>query len=365
MAALRARRSFLITVGAMAPALLGLPRLARAAAQCGAGVLVGAPMGPRQALLQEVLAPVLAPSGLVPVYQTSGALAQRTRIRAEVGARHPTLDVVVLRDLDLHAIHADGGLAPVDAQAVPRSAHLLAPLKSPSALTYAWTGLVLVYNKGKFKTPPDALAALAEPVATDAAKDQGKDDGKDNGRDHIGLLDGMAGTLAMAGALAAGKGASDLEAGRAWLATLHDPGARAYADESALAEGFRKGRVRAALVWRSTALQWKKDGLDLVSVVPREGLIPTLFQAAPVAAGPNRACAAAYLDALLDPTVQQALATRLLLTPSVDDAALPQDGPAVAFTPEELARVVQRDLDLLVRSEAGLKDFWRKTFHAE
>ncbi|MFC4276830.1 ABC transporter substrate-binding protein [Achromobacter aloeverae] len=369
MAALRARRSFLITAGAIAPALLGLPRLAGAAAQCGAGVVVGMPAGPRQALLHEVLDPLLAPAGLVPAYQTASALAQRTRIRAEMGARHPSLDLVVLRDRDLHAIRAEGGLAPVDAQAVPRSAQLLPPFKSLPALVHAWTGLVLVYDKSKFKTPPDSLAALLAPAVQEGGDKDAKERQERERQEReklgvIGLLDGMAGALAVAGSLAAGKGAADLDAGRAWLTALHEQGARAYADDAALAQAFRQGRVRAALAWRSTVLQWKKDGLTLDTVVPREGLVPTLFQAAPVAAGPDRACAAAYLNALLDPKVQQACADRLYLAPAVDDAALPPETQAAAFTPEEVARVVSRDMDLLARAETDLETFWRTTFHA-
>ncbi|OZI34076.1 hypothetical protein CAL29_10995 [Bordetella genomosp. 10] len=368
MAASRARRSFLTTAAALAPALLGLPRLARAAAQCGAGVVVGMPAGPRQALLHEVLDPLLAPAGLVPAYQTASALAQGTRIRAEIGARRPTLDLVVLRDRDLHAIQAEGGLASVDAQAVPRGAHLLAPFKSSSALVHAWTGLVLVYDKSRFKTPPDSLAALVEPATQDAAsRDAGVKDGgsaASAAKDHVGLLDGMAGTLAVAGSLALGKGAADLDAGRTWLTALQGQGARAYADEAALARGFRRGQVRAALVWRATALQWKKDGLALDSAVPREGLIPLLYQAAPVAAGPDRACAAGYLDALLDPKVQQAFAARLYLAPATDDAALPPETQAAAFAPAEIERVVKRDMDALARAEADLNAFWSKTFHA-
>lgn len=376
------RRDILIAAGAMAPALLGLPGLARAAAQCGAGVVVGMPTGPRQALLHEVLDPLLAPAGLVPVYQTASALAQRTRIRAEIGARRPTLDLVVLRDRDLQTIQSEGGLAAIDAQAIARSAQLSAPFKGLPAITHAWTGLVLVYDKSKFKTPPDSLAALvqapavengagqeagqasAKESAKDSAKDGGRKDGAVQAKDHIGLLDSMAATLAVAGALAAGKGAADLDAGRAWLTTLHEQGARAYADDAALARAFRHGQVRAALVWRSTVLQWKKDGLDLASAVPREGLIPMLFQAAPVAAGPDRACAAAYLNALLDPKVQQAFAARLFLAPTIDDAALPPETQAVAFAPAEVERMVKRDMDLLARSEADLNTFWSKTFHS-
>ncbi|WP_233237509.1 extracellular solute-binding protein [Bordetella sp. LUAb4] len=380
-----ARRSFLLHASALglAPALLGLPGLARAAAQCGNGVLVGMPTGARQALLHEVLDPLLAPAGLVPVYQTASALAQRTRIRAEVGARRPSLDLVVLRDRDLHAIQSEGGLAAIDAQAVPRMAQLSTPFKGLPAITHAWTGLVLVYDKSKFKTPPDSLAALVETPAAEsgAGKDAAQESGRNSSansakdgtakasaeaaaKDHIGLLDGMAATLAVAGSLAVGKGAADLEAGRAWLTALHEQGARAYADDAALARAFRHGHVRAALVWRSTVLQWKKDGLDLPSVVPREGLIPALFQAAPVAAGPDRACAAAYLNALLDPTVQQAFAARLYLTPTIDDAALPPETQAVAFAPAEVERIVKRDLDLLARSETDLNTFWSKTFHS-
>jgi len=361
------RRAFLLNASALglAPALLGLPGVARAAAQCGSGVLVGMPTGARQALLHEVLDPLLAPAGLVPVYQTASALAQRTRIRAEVGARRPTLDLVVLRDRDLHAIQSEGGLAAIDAQAVPRTAQLSGPFKGLPAITHAWTGLVLVYDKNKFKTPPDSLAALVEPapVAAPGTESGAKVPAAD-AKDHIGLLDGMAATLAVAGSLAAGKGAADLEAGRAWLTALHEQGARAYADDAALARAFRHGHVRAALVWRSTVLQWKKDGLDLPSLVPREGLIPALFQAAPVGAGPDRACAAAYLNALLDPSVQQAFAARLYLTPTIDDAALPPESQAVAFAPEEVERIVKRDMDLLARSDADMNTFWSKTFHS-
>jgi putative spermidine/putrescine transport system substrate-binding protein len=344
------RRSFLINTGAvmLSPGLLTLPARAYAAAQCGTGVRVGCPGGEYLHLLQQNVDPLLVPAGLVPAYDAGSGLGMQTKMRAEIGGRRSTLDVVILRAAAMYQAHADGTTAPFNAGAVPNLSRVVGPLKLDYAVPQAFTALVLVYAEGKFKTAPTGLDALLDPAS----------------KGRIGIGRGLAAALPLAGALAAGKTPGDAEAANGFLQALKQQSPTIYASGDELAAAFKSGEVWAAVAWKADMLAWKKNGTRVVAIVPKEGMVAKVFQAAQAAGSRDQACAAAYLNALLDPAAQRAFAQGLGYAPVIGDAAglPPEVQDAVGFSSADVDRLVKVDENLLAKNHSALADSWRNAF---
>jgi putative spermidine/putrescine transport system substrate-binding protein len=343
------RRSFLISTGALmlSPGLLTLPAGARAAAQCGTGIRVGCPGGEYLHLLQQSVDPLLAAAGLVPAYDAGSGLGMQTKMRAEAGGRRSTLDVVILRAAAMYQAHADGTTAPLNAGAVPNLSRVLGPLNLDYAVPQAFTALVLVYGEDRFKTAPTGLDVLLDPA--------------NKGR--IGIGRGLAAALPLAGALAAGKTPGDVDAANAFLQTLKQQSPTIYASGEALGAALKRGDVWAAVAWKADMLGWKKNGTRAVAIVPKEGMVARVFQAAQAAGSRDQACAAAYLNALLDPTAQRAFAQGLGYAPVIGNAGLPPEvQDAVGFSSADVDRLVKLDESLLAKNQSALAESWRNAF---
>lgn len=343
------RRSFLISAGGavLAPAVWCLPRPARAAGACGSGVVVGTWGGDYQRLLHENIDPLLAGAGLTPTYDVGSALARQTKMRAERDARRATLDVSLLRDNDMYQMYAEGATTNVDAQQVPNLANVMAQFKRKYAVPHIFSALVLVYDKSRFKTPPDSLNAVMDPAC----------------KGRTGLVDDQYDYLVLAGALASGGTVKDLDLGRKFLGALKAQAPKIYPSTDALAAALKSGDVWITVTWKARALQWKKAGLQVEYVVPKEGALPATFEATVAAGSRNKDCAASYLNAMLDPKAQRAFAETMGYAPTVSNAGLPPElQQAVGFSGPELDRLVQVDFDLLMKNKGALLDFWNKEF---
>jgi putative spermidine/putrescine transport system substrate-binding protein len=333
----------------LSPCLSAVPGFARAAAQCGAGVRVAGPGGDYQRVLQQGVDPLLAAAGLTPVYDSGSSLGMQTKLRAEAGGRQSTLDVVLMSAAAMYQTHAEGGIAALDASSVPNLAHVLAPLKSEYAVAQSYTGLVLIYGEGRFKTPPTGLDVLLDLAS----------------KGHIALGRDLSSVLPLAGALAAGKTPGDPEAAAAFLQQLKDQAPSIHASPDTLAADLKSGKAWVALAWKADMLGWKKNGPRVTAIVPKEGLLAHVFQAAATAGSRNQACAGAYLNALLDPAAQRAFAQGLGYAPVVAEAGLaPELQEEVDFAEADLERLVRVDQGLLQRNRAALDDSWRKAFGA-
>src|SRR5690606_11652899 len=115
--------------------------------------------------------------------------------------------------------------------------------------------------------------------------------------------------------------------------------------------------------WKARALQWKKAGLPVAYVVPKEGALPATFEAGVAAGSKRRECAYTYMSAMLQPKAQRAFAEVMGYAPTVRNAGLsPELEQAVGFNGAEIDRLAQVDFDLLMKHKSELLDFWNKEF---
>ncbi|NCT96173.1 MAG: extracellular solute-binding protein [Comamonadaceae bacterium] len=344
------RRRFIQGAGAiaLAPALglAGRPALAAGEA-CSGRVVVGTWGGDYQRLLQENIDPLAKAAQLEVVYDVGAALTRQTKMRAERNARRATLDVSLLRDNDMYQMFAEGTTQAIDKALVPNLKHVLPGLSRSYAVPHIFSALVLVYDTEKVKTAPTGLAALLDASLA--------------GR--VGVVDDQYDYLTLAGSLASGKGASDLAAGQNFLREFKNNKPKVYPSVDALASALKSGEIWATVTWKARALQWKKAGLPLAFVFPREGALPATFEAAVAAGSRVGACGMGYLNAMLDARAQRAFAETMGYAPTVANAELPPSlAESVGFSRAELDRLAQVDFELLMKNKAALLAFWTKDF---
>jgi putative spermidine/putrescine transport system substrate-binding protein len=97
--------------------------------------------------------------------------------------------------------------------------------------------------------------------------------------------------------------------------------------------------------------------------VPKEGATPIVFEAAIPKNAPNKDCAYAYLDAMLDPQGQVGFAAKMGYVPTVTNAKLDAKLEAdLSFTADEQKKFVIPDLEYVAKNNAQLLDWWNREF---
>ncbi|MDS1139035.1 extracellular solute-binding protein [Pusillimonas sp. SM2304] len=342
------RRHFIKTASSLTLAT-AVPSLSWAAGSCGKDLVVGTWGGDYQRLLQQNIDPLVKPDGINVVYDVGAALQRQTKLRAERGARRSTMDIALLRDNDMYQMAHEDTLAPLDAAALPNLQHVIPTLKTDYAIPHIFSALVLVYNTEFLKTAPESFASLLDPGL------KGK----------VGVVDDQYDYLTLAGALASGKSGDDLQAGQDFLLALRDNAPKVYPSVDALASALKSGEIWVTMTWKARALQWSKAALPVAYVFPKEGALPATFCAGLSGGGKNGACAARYLNSMLEPQAQLAFAETMGYAPTVLNATLPpslQD--SVGFNSAQLDQLVPVNFELLMQNKSQLLDFWNRQFRA-
>src|SRR5690606_35871803 len=103
--------------------------------------------------------------------------------------------------------------------AIPNLQNVIPALKTSYAVPHIFSALVLVFNTENVSTPPSGFGALLD------AGFKGK----------VGVVDDQYDYLTLAGALASGKAATDLQAGKDFLLSLRANAPKVYPSVDALA----------------------------------------------------------------------------------------------------------------------------------
>lgn len=337
------RRSFLKVSSGLALS----PMLARSAFAAEDPIVIGTWGGDYQALLgSEIAEPLMKPAHEVS-FLTGDANSRMTKLRAEKTARRPSMDIACLSDPDMYAMNAAGTLARFTPALLKNGGSILDPFRKTYAMPHMFSGLVIIYNTEFVKTPPDSFAATLDP------KYKGK----------VGLSEAIYQYNGMIGAQAAGKNASDLAAGAAFLKELKPNQPRVYPSNEAVAGALKSGEIWITCMWKARALQWKDAGVPVDFVVPKEGAIPAVFEAAIPLNNRKPDPAYAFLNFMLDSRVQLAFAKKMGYAPTTSNAGLPEDLQArVGFTPAQIEKFVKIDYERLTLERATFLEYWSKDF---
>ena len=298
------RRSFLKTASGLviAPAL-GLDALSAHAAAACPNVVVGTWGGDYLNLLEQNIGkPIIEAAGGKVTYDSAGQVERMTKLRAEKASRRGSLDVACLADLDMYDINRSGILEAVDAKLVPNLANALEALRRPYSIPHIFSAMVIVYNPEKLGTKPDSFTAALDP--------------KLKGR--VGFSDILYNFNVVSSSLAAGHKDGDMAGGVQFLRELRkSQQPKVYPSNEAVASALKSGDIWFTCMWKARALQWKKAGVPIDYVVPKEGAVPVTFEAAVPKNSQSKLCGFNYLNAMLDPRAQIGFAETMGYAPTV------------------------------------------------
>ncbi|CCE00825.1 extracellular solute-binding protein [Bradyrhizobium sp. STM 3809] len=340
------RRHFLSASAGVAALASGLPS-ARAE---GGQVVVGTWGGDYGQLLSDIIdKPIMAPKGYEIVQDVGSQDPRKTKLLAERQSRRGSMDVSCLSDSDNYIVSQSDVFEKVDAAQVKRLDKVFPELRSEIAIPHIYSAQVILYNTNQVKTPPQSFADLWDP------KWRGK----------IGLADILYPNNTLAAALAGGGGVSNLDPAEKKLMEWRSLDVKIYPSNEALAAALKSEEVWLTTMWLARGFMWKKSGIPLAHVVPKEGTPAIVFQASVPKNAKNKAGGFAYLDAMLDAKAQGGFADKMGYVPTVTDAPLPEDlAKQVSLTEAERARLLKPDYTYAAGRAQRTLDFWNKEFKA-
>jgi putative spermidine/putrescine transport system substrate-binding protein len=166
-------------------------------------------------------------------------------------------------------------------------------------------------------------------------------------------------------ALVAGGSMSNWEPARRKLLDLKGNDPKIYPSHELLAQAMKAEEVWITPMWLARGYMWKQAGLKLAHVVPEEGTIPVVFEAAVTKNAQNKANGWAYLNAMLDARAQGGFSARMGYVPTVTNAKLDAElEREISFTPEQTERFRTPDYAYQAKSNPDIFNFWNKEFKA-
>lgn len=331
---------------------------AGAAAALGAGVpvaradtsqvVVGTWGGDYGQLLSDLIdKPLLAPKGIEVLQDVANADPRKTKLLAERQSRRGSMDVACLSDSDAYLVASMNTFETVDDKKVPRLDKVFPELRTATAIPHIYSAQVILYNTNHVKAPPTSYADLWDP------KWRGK----------LGLADILYPNNTLMAALAGGGSVSNYDPAEKKLMELRSLDVKIYPSNETLAAGLKSEEVWLTVMWLARGYMWKKAGIPLSYVVPKEGAVAIVFEASVPRNARNKDGGFAYLNAMLDPKAQVAFADKMGYVPTVSDAVLPEDiAKQVSLSEADRARLLKPDYKYETERSQRTLDFWNKQF---
>jgi putative spermidine/putrescine transport system substrate-binding protein len=306
-------------------------------------ITVGCWSGAYAEALAAVIDGPLARDASITVHQ---ALSNEQVRVARVGSpgAEPRLDVAMLSDVDAYRLSLRQIFTPVTTAGVSSLPHVLSGLRTPYGVPQGSTALCVAYSPGRVSTPPRGFKALFE-----AAR-----------KGQAGFSSELAIHNLAAAAIAQRNTAASLEAAKSTFLALKKAGAlRIYPTNEALGKAIASGEIAMAPMWRSRIYVWRQARLDVRASIPAEGAIPFTILACVPKGSEAGASAMLYLDALLHPDAQVAMAERLGLLPTIDSARIDERLLGqIGFNPAQRARFRPLSVAAVAQNGVGLRRFW-------
>lgn len=339
------RRHFLSASMGAAAGLASAAPVARAEA---GQVVVGTWGGDYGQLLSDLIdKPLLAPKGIEVLQDVANADPRKTKLLAERQSRRGSMDVACLSDSDAYIVASMNAFEPVDDKKVPRLDKVFPELRTETAVPHIYSAQVILYNVNRVKIPPTAYADLWDP------KWRGK----------VGLVDILYLANTLAAALAGGGGVGNFDPAEQKLMELRSLDVKIYPSNEALAAALKSEEVWLTTMWLARGFMWKKAGVPLSHVVPKEGAASIIFEASVPRNARNKEGGFAYLDAMLEPKAQVAFADKMGYVPTVSDAVLPEDiARQVALSEGDRTKLLKPDYKYQAERSQRTLDFWNKQF---
>jgi putative spermidine/putrescine transport system substrate-binding protein len=334
---------------AAALALIGLTACAPPSPTASAGKLVVAGYGGsyQQAFEQAVLPDFERACGCQVTYIAGSSTDTVAKLKAQKDA--PQIDVALIDDGPQAQAAAAGLLAGLDPAAVTRLAKVekVARLPGDVGVGFAMTATGLAYNSKWYadngQPAPKKLSDLADP--------------KLKGKVVLPSISNTYGVGALM--LAAREGDGTVESG---FAGIKKVAANAFTFDTTadVSSYFLQGQAVAS-VWGGSRVETLADkNFPIKFAYPEEGAIPLLATANVVKNAPHPDLAQKFVNALLEPAIQQKLAAEGYDGPTVTDATLDAALATRVVGPDRAAGMTPLDWKDVNGNRAAWTDRWTK-----
>jgi len=339
------RRHFLSASAGAVTALASRAPIARAESS---KVVVGTWGGDYGQLLNDLVdKPLMAPRGIEVLQDVANEDPRKTKLLAERQSRRGSMDVACLSDSDHYIVASTDMFETVDAAKVSRLDKVFPELRTDTAIPHIYSAQVILYNVNKVKAPPTSYADLWDP----------------KWRGRVGPADILYSANTVAAALAGGGSVSNYDPAEKKLMELRSLDVKIYPSNEALAAALKSEEVWLTVMWLARGFMWKKAGIPLSHVVPKEGAVSIVFEASVPRNARNKEGGFTYLDAMLDAKAQVAFADKMGYVPTVSDAVLPEDiAKQVSLSEADRARLLKPDYKYQTERSQRTLDFWNKQF---
>lgn len=280
------------------------------------------------------------------IFDTGTPSARKTKLLAEAGRPRNSIDIVHLTDSDMYQMRRQGYLLDIDANVVSKYDTILDQFRTDYSIPTNFSALVLVYNRNHV-----------------SSMTSWKDLWKEEYRGRVGMTDLSYDKIIPIASVAFGGGTDNYAPGYEALLELKQLGVRIYPSNEACGNAFASEEIIAAIQWKGRAVQWAEAGLPLDYALPTEGGFPTSFDMAITKNSGNVEEAGAFLDIMLRPESQLALASAIGQAPVIRNAGLPADlQEKVAFSDAERENFIKLNHEYAANHAAEALDWWNQKF---
>ncbi len=298
-------------------------------------------------LAKNIEKPLLEPKGWDVVKDEANDPPRRAKMLAEKALRRGTSDIQGLSAANMYDVNQQGLVEQLDYSKIPNAKNLIPAMKYPYGIGQIYSGKVILYNPKIIKRAPTSFAEAIDPKMGDK----------------LGIIDIQYQYTLVAAGMASGGSPSNIEPGKERLLACKKAGARIYPSNEAFAQAMKTEEIAVGIMWKARAVQWQNAGIPIETVAAKEGVPMYISGFAMPKNAPNKPGAYAYLNAMLEPSAQEAFAVDMGYNPTITNAHVPADvQKRIGFTPEEEKRLVDLDYGYLAKNDVAFQDWWNKSF---
>jgi putative spermidine/putrescine transport system substrate-binding protein len=279
-------------------------------------------------------------------YLAADDATRDTMMQTQRNSASGTLDVYT-GDITLPKIAQEGLLQRLDTTLIPNLAHVPQSLRNPYWIPQMQSVSGIVYDTSKFDTPPDSYNDLFGSQYADK----------------VGIFSiQWHDWFHAASTVAQGEDArTGWDKGIALLEKLGKT-VQVVSDQTALGAALQSGQVWLGLDWAAKPFGWnQQDGNDDIGfAVPKEGTFAIVFGMGIPKNAPNKRAAYAYLNAMLEPSVQRQYAEQMGYSPTVTNADVPSSVKIPRLTVAQQKLVKPLDLTYVADNYARWGQIWQQ-----
>ena len=322
---------------------------------CSGEVVVACWAGNYMELLQKYLEPVLAeiaPDVKV-VYSTGNDtdyIAKAIVEKDGVG----TYDVMAIGQMDLAKLTNNGIAKQIDETMIPNLANMNPEFRDDHFISQMYSAGVIIYNENMVQETPDSWEDLWNPEY----------------KGNVAILSTFRHFAMFASSIIDGEeyvygDTADWMHG--WdriLALKNDMDVQIPTTNEQVGNGLAAGEIGITIGWKARASQWAAASEEPIAyVLPKEGSYAYITGVSILENAPNPDAACAFVQALLDPRVQEGFANEMKYAPTVTNCTLTDEvQEAISFTEEEQQRIKMVPPEYVLENDNVWLERWNKEF---